>query len=67
MANSADPPLVMSMSYAWYEAVYTSEQLSLWNTEACKLGIQGVTILAAAGDAGVAGPLGGSQGSSFCG
>ena len=67
MANSANPPLVMSMSYGWYEGVYTSEQLTLWNTEACKLGIQGVTILAAAGDAGVAGPLGGSQGSSFCG
>ena len=67
MANSTDPPLVMSMSYAWYEAVYTSEQLTLWNTEACKLGIQGVTILAAAGDAGVAGPLGGFEGPSFCG
>jgi len=67
MANSTDPPLVMSMSYAWYEAVYTSEQLNQWNTEAMKLGIQGVTFLAAAGDAGVAGPLGGYEGSSFCG
>jgi subtilase family serine protease len=67
MANSTDPPLVMSISYAWYEAVYTSEQLNQWNTEAMKLGIQGVTILAAAGDAGVAGPFGGFEGPSYCG
>ena len=67
MADSTNPPLVISISYAWYEGVYTSEQLSLWNTEACKLGIQGVTIIAAAGDAGVAGPFGGFEGPSYCG
>jgi tripeptidyl-peptidase-1 len=67
MANSTDPPLVMSMSYAWYEGVYTSEQLLQWNTEAIKLGIIGVTILSSAGDQGVSGPWGGSKGSSFCG
>ena len=67
MANSSDPPLVVSMSYAWYEAVYTSEQLNQWNIEAMKLGIQGVTILAAAGDAGVAGPHGGFDGAAYCG
>lgn len=51
-----NPPLVISISYSGYESAYSQENLDAWNTEAIKLGLQGVSIFAATGDAGVEGP-----------
>jgi len=57
MANYVNPPLVISISYGAYEGYYSTSQLRTWNTEAIKLGLQGVTIIAASGDWGVTGAL----------
>lgn len=57
MANTKQPPLVMSISYGGYESAYTSGELNQWNTEAMILGTMGVTIVVSAGDQGVSGDL----------
>ena len=57
MANSKDPPYVMSLSYGTYEGSMSSSELEQWDQEAMKLGTQGVSIIVSAGDSGVAGYL----------
>lgn len=48
-------PHVISISYASYEYVMTAELIKQFDIEAQKLGLRGVTIVAASGDDGVAG------------
>lgn len=55
VANMTNPPLVISISYAYYEAFFSQEEIDTWNTEAIKLGLQGVSIFTASGDTGVEG------------
>jgi len=55
MANYSNPPLVMSISYATMEGYMDPTELDQWNIEAIKLGVQGVTLVAASGDSGVSG------------
>jgi hypothetical protein len=49
------PPGVMSISYGSYEYEMDHALMDQFTTEAMKLGAQGVTLLAATGDDGVAG------------
>ena len=49
------PPLVNSASYCSIEEYISFTELNSFNTEAMKLGLRGVTLLAAAGDWGVTG------------
>jgi tripeptidyl-peptidase I len=61
--NSSDcgnhtPTKVITVSYAWYEAVYSPAYLQRQCYEYLKLGLQGVTVLFASGDYGVAGTEG---------
>lgn len=53
VANDANPPLVHSISYAGIETMMSPSVTDSFNTEAMKLGVQGVTIFAASGDDGV--------------
>jgi len=55
MANFSNPPLVMTISYGTLEGYMHSTELDQWNTEAIKLGLQGVTLVASSGDSGVSG------------
>jgi subtilase family serine protease len=50
-----DPPGVVSISYGSYEYEMDHAVMDHFSTEAMKLGAQGVSILAATGDDGVAG------------
>jgi len=54
VADTANPPLVFSISYGEIESYVTSRQASTFSTEAQKLGVQGVTITVSSGDDGVA-------------
>jgi tripeptidyl-peptidase-1 len=54
VAALEQPPLVHSISYGALEPELPKSQLNSFNTEAMKLGVQGVTILASSGDDGVA-------------
>lgn len=73
MADTKNPPLVMSLSYSTYEGSMSSSDLNQWDTEAMKLGTQGVTIVVSAGDQGVSGfyyqiaKLGNIDWSAYCG
>ncbi|KAK5652257.1 hypothetical protein OQA88_10605 [Cercophora sp. LCS_1] len=49
------PPKVLSISYAWAEADFPEDYLRRQCQEYLKLGLQGVTVLAATGDEGTAG------------
>jgi tripeptidyl-peptidase-1 len=53
VSNSADPPLVNSISYGSDEIQYTDSKMTAFNNEAMKLGAQGVTIFVSSGDDGV--------------
>lgn len=66
VANMVNPPAVFSISYGSYEAALSSSYLNSFNTEAIKLGVMGVTLLASSGDDGVAGFLV-ADGSLSCG
>ncbi|KAK4120474.1 subtilisin-like protein [Parathielavia appendiculata] len=48
------PPNVLSISYAWPETDYPTDYLERQCLEFLKLGLQGVTVIVATGDAGVA-------------
>jgi tripeptidyl-peptidase-1 len=52
VANTANLPLVFSISYGFDEGSAGSSYLNAFNTQAMKLGIRGVTIVAASGDDG---------------
>ena len=48
-------PWILSISYGGPEDTISLSQLQTFNTEALKLGVLGVTLVAASGDDGVAG------------
>jgi len=54
MADMEQPPLVNSISYGSVEDELPSTFPKMFNTEAQKLGVQGVSILVSSGDDGVA-------------
>jgi len=62
MANTSDLPLVHSLSYGENEKDYTVPYVKRTNLDFMKLGLRGITILVATGDAGVQGAtqMGGS-------
>ncbi|KAK1833976.1 alkaline serine protease [Podospora conica] len=55
--GTVDPPKVISISYAWNEAEFSARYLRRQCREYLKLGLRGVTVLAASGDWGVADQL----------
>jgi len=55
VADTEDPPLVHSISYGGVETAMSSTQANSFNTEAMKLGLQGVSIFVSSGDDGAAG------------
>jgi len=55
VAADANPPLVNSISYGGPEPLMAASILTTFNTEAMKLGAQGVSIFVSSGDDGVAG------------
>ena len=52
VAAAPSPPLVLSISYAAHEDSMTQSELIAFDTEAIKLGVMGVTLVAASGDDG---------------
>jgi tripeptidyl-peptidase-1 len=54
VAASTNPPLVHSISYGAVEPELPTVVVNSFNTEAMKLGAQGITILVSSGDDGVA-------------
>ncbi|RYH30768.1 hypothetical protein EON65_04265 [archaeon] len=55
VGDMSDPPSIFSISYASYDAAFNGNYIRAFDTEAAKLGLQGVTLVAASGDDGVAG------------
>eukprot|EP01035_Chromulina_nebulosa_P017782 gene17782-23388_t len=55
IGNQSNPQQVISISYGSYETKVSKSQLLSFNIEAMKLGLRGVTIIAASGDDGVTG------------
>lgn len=49
VANDANPPLVLSISYGASEVTVSNSELDAFNIQAMKLGLMGVTVLAASG------------------
>ena len=56
VADTASPPLVHSISYGQDEFQTGVTEMDAFSTEAMKLGVKGITVLASSGDDGVAGP-----------
>jgi tripeptidyl-peptidase-1 len=54
VANSSNPPLVHSVSYGSIATEDPQNDMTRFNTEVCKLGLRGLTIMVASGDDGVA-------------
>lgn len=52
-------PEVISISYGGYESSLDASQIKVFNDNAAKLGLRGVTLMAATGDDGAQGGLGG--------
>jgi tripeptidyl-peptidase I len=52
VANTPDPPLVFSISYASYEEEVSTFEKNAFNTAAIKLSVRGVTLVASSGDDG---------------
>lgn len=52
VANTANPPLVFSISYGAEELSVTMGELSAFNTQAIQLAVTGVSIVVASGDDG---------------
>ena len=55
MANMLKPPQVISISYGSYELSMSKSYIKAFDVEAMKLGMMGVTLVAASGDDGVSG------------
>jgi tripeptidyl-peptidase-1 len=55
VAATENPPLVHSISYGGPEPLMAASVLNTFNTEAMKLGTQGISIFVSSGDDGVAG------------
>jgi tripeptidyl-peptidase-1 len=66
VAALESPPLVLSVSYGVVEAYVSRGYAHAFDTEAIKLGLQGVTILVSSGDDGVAGYLARND-AAYCG
>jgi len=66
VASTPNPPLVHSISYGSIEEQTSSTEQQRFSQEAAKLGAQGVTIVVASGDDGVAN-YGARTSSSYCG
>jgi tripeptidyl-peptidase I len=54
--NSINPPLIVSMSYTRDENYISKGEFNLFQVNAIKLGVLGLTLLVAAGDDGVSSP-----------
>lgn len=54
LVNKRNPPLVISFSYGISEFYISKGEYELFNSQAIKLGVMGVTLLFATGDDGVA-------------
>jgi tripeptidyl-peptidase-1 len=52
VASTANPPLVISISYGFDESSVGTSYLNAFNTQAMKLGVRGVTIVVASGSNG---------------
>lgn len=55
VSNMEDIPSVFSISYSGYEEFTSTSEMEEFNNQAIILGLQGVTLLSASGDDGVAG------------
>eukprot|EP01038_Epipyxis_sp_PR26KG_P006001 gene6001-8263_t len=55
IASMSKPPAVISISYGNYESDISTSIFRLFNIQALKLAVQGVTLVAASGDDGAAG------------
>jgi tripeptidyl-peptidase I len=53
VSNTETPPLVLSISYGADELTVTKNEFDLFDQQAQKLGVRGVTVLVASGDDGV--------------
>ena len=67
VAAATSPPLVLSISYAAHEDSMTRSELMAFSTEAIKLGVMGVTLVAASGDDGAVSDSVRDYGYSKCG
>lgn len=67
VANTANPPLVFSISYGSEESTLSKSELTAFNTQIIKLSAQGITFFAAAGDDGALSRYVRTKGSSSCG
>ena len=67
VVDAEQPPLVISISYSISEHFLTFYEVLVFDMEAKKLAIQGVTLVAASGDAGVAGDAVYADGKDTCG
>ena len=67
VANTKNPPLVISISYGQDEAYTSSSELDLFNNQAIKLGAMGVSIFVSSGDDGANSRDVRTSGKSSCG
>ena len=67
VANSTNPPLVLSISYGADEKHVTSLAHETFNTQAIKCGVMGITIFAASGDDGAHSSSVRGRRTEFCG
>ena len=56
VANSINPPKVLSISYGGWESTLSTSMFDAFTVQAIKLGTMGVTLVAASGDDGVSSP-----------
>jgi tripeptidyl-peptidase I len=57
VSNTAEPPLVLSISYGLEESMASESELNSFNTDAIKLSARGVTIVVSSGDDGAVSSL----------
>jgi len=66
VSSSTNPPLVHSISYGQYESAIAVTEQQRFSQEAARLGVRGVTIIAATGDDGVS-LFGARNNPAYCG
>ena len=67
VANTASPPLILSVSYGSEERYISTSLHKAFTTQAVKLGTMGVTIFVATGDDGANSYNVRNYGNSYCG
>ena len=67
VANTANPPLIFSISYGSEESTLSKSELAAFNTQIIKLSTQGISFFAASGDDGALSRYVRTKGSSSCG